>query len=302
MLTKEQLTAKLKNVPLKFPYADYDYLRSFDSVEVRYAIGNDAVTDAIAEKYNIPEDHLPELAVARWAAAQYVLIRMKKRGISQADASNISGIGPTLFSKYAAGERPFTPLPSMLPNFCYKVMEESCHKVMFGEEGEILLPSFYASVVKHLLRASESENKELLKKANEIYRKYAAEPASIELVRERILQYCYEKGLKFGNFFGEDPHRQVENRLYYLFKEESPAALKLPYLMFMSFESGQALDFYISPDCISWVPTYYMDSDVKRELTDKTVRTIVSRCFAMQEQGRMEFLPYVLKGTFDVLL
>ena len=296
----DEMLARIKNAPMRFPYADYSKLREITPVDARFAAGSDQLTEEEAEKFGLDVNRIPELVLARWKASEYVTMVMKKRRITQLEATAASGIDPTLFSKYAAMVRPFTPLPQNLTPFCYKVMEESCHKVMFGEPGEIVISSFYATIAKNLLRATEKAKKDLLAEGYRILRENPDEPEQIDIIQERISEYCYEKGRRFSQFFGEKPQRQLENRFYFIFDQKDPRVPKIPLLMFLSSESGQALDFFISPDCIKWVPTCYYDEGKKVALTDETTRAIINLCYSMAKENKRKYLPLVVKSAIDL--
>lgn len=298
----DEMLARIKNYPLRFPYADYSALRQINSVDARFAAGSDQLTEEEAEAFGLDVNRLPELVLARWKASEYVTMVMKKRRITQLEATAASGIDPTLFSKYASMVRPFTPLPQNLTPFCYKVMEESCHKVMFGEPGEIVISSFYATIAKNLLLTSEKVKKALLAEGYRILRENPGEPEQIDIIQERISEYCYEKGRRFSQFFGERPQRQLENRFYFIFDQEDPRVPKIPLLMFLASESGQALDYFISPDCIKWVPTFYYDGEKKVALEDEVTRSIINLCYSMSKENRAKYIPIVLQEVYSCIL
>ena len=142
---KASVLKRIDATPLTYPYFDEQALRNIEPMDVRFRISTLDVTEKIAKDYGFPQDRAPEMILAQFQAGRHVAQKLNGRGGS-VRAAELSGIDKTSLSKYIQGKRPFSPGASILAPFAYNVTNESCHRLMFGTEGRILLPAVYAEM------------------------------------------------------------------------------------------------------------------------------------------------------------
>ena len=313
---RTELLDRIKKLPLTFPYADFSSAKKIEPAAARLAAVHDELSlpmynryksdyDACAEKYGlepITPDHLPELAVARWQAAKYIISELDKRKIKRIYASEQSGISATLFPKYEKGERQFAPSSQELSRFCKNVLHESCHKVMFGEESRIILTKYYTELLHRLSLMPEYE----IEKLSIIGRRFMEQQRDsfdeIELQKTRIQEYCYDRGIRWHEIFGDFRILSLNSRLYALFDDEVPAKLGIPTLMLMSFELNVALDYFVSADCLAYTDAYYVKDDELVLLEQGKLRQIIRYCYALQDEAKKKYLEQVTQAVLDFIL
>ena len=148
---KSSVLKKIYSTPLSYPYFDAQVLREVEPMDIRFRVSTLGVTEKIAEDSGFSLDRVPEMILAQFQAGLHVANALEGRG-EGTRAAEQSGIDKTLLSKYIQGKRPFTPSVPILVPFAYNVMNESCHKLMFGLEGKILLPTVYAEMARAMAR------------------------------------------------------------------------------------------------------------------------------------------------------
>ena len=300
-MTDEMLN-RIKRLPLTFPYADYDALRKIEPAAARSLAAVDQLPERAAQKYGLDRDRLPAMVVARWQAAKYVTQEMTTREIGKQHASTLSGLDLSLFSRYENLERPFTPGGKVMTSFCHDVFHESCHKVMFGEESEIKLFAVYNAIAEHLPELTDAELAQLI----DAGKKLAKEQGDVELIpltQSRTKDLCLERGCRYINFFGEDTTGRLISRLCAAFNPTNPSELKVPFLMYMAFESGYALDFFLSLDCLRYTKTLYLNKDNEyQEVTDQRVKQVLRYCYILQNEYNKQYLKMVYTSLFQHIL
>ena len=300
-MTDEMLN-RIKRLPLTFPYADYDALRKIEPAAARSLAAVDQLPERAAQKYGLDRDRLPEMVVARWQAAKYVTQEMTTREIGKQHASTLSGLDLSLFSRYENLERPFTPGGKVMTSFCHDVFHESCHKVMFGEESEIKLFAVYNAIAEHLPELTDAELAQLI----DAGKKLAKEQGDVEIIpltQSRIKDLCLERGCRYINFFGEDTTGRLISRLCAAFNPTNPSELKVPFLMYMAFESSYALDFFLSLDCLRYTKTLYLNKDNEyQEVTDQRVKQVLRYCYILQNEYNKQYLKMVYTSLFQHIL
>ena len=146
---------KIAGLELKFPYFDKGELQAIGDSSDRYHIATIGTDEQLAEKYNLDPRRPPDLIAAQIMAGIYVREQFKERNIRPFETCQLTGIDSATISRNTNGVRPFSLMPSFLTPFCYNVLQESCHKVMFGEEGRIDLPKPYSMTARSLLSLDE---------------------------------------------------------------------------------------------------------------------------------------------------
>ena len=300
-MTDEMLN-RIKRLPLTFPYADFDALHNIEPAAARSLAAVDQLSERAAVKYGLDRDRLPEMVVARWQAAKYVTQEMTTREIGKQYASTLSGLDLSLFNRYENLERPFTPGGKVMTSFCHDVLHESCHKVMFGEESEIKLFAAYSAIAEQLPELSEAELEQLIDAGKKLA-KEQGDVGIIPLTQSRIKDLCLERGCRYINFFGEGTTGRQVSRLCAAFNPTNPSELKVPSLMYMSFESGYALDFFLSLDCLRYTKTLYLDKDKEyQEVTNQRVKNVLRFCYILQGEYNKKYLKQVYTELFQHIL
>ena len=289
------------------PYDNFDEVREHKYLNRRFVLADDHVPSATENGYVIPDGYIAPLVFATWAAAQYITIQMKKKGITRKFASEQSGIDISLFSRYQNYNRPFTPTAANLTCFCQNVLHESCHKVMFGEEGKIILPHVYSAIFSELDRIPGRIMNNILAIARKANQEYEAEyPTELpngprrsqaDMVRERMEDIASDLGRSnmkiFSDEYSEEP---MNKRLYAILStvftdnEEIRRTSTLSTLMYFAFESGYALDYFVSENFAKYCPVFIWNGDKTVQVTDPRVLEIIGIVFEVDRARRIRIL------------
>ena len=297
---------RIYTTPLSYPYFDADALRAIEPMDLRYRVSTLEVTDKIAEEYGFPLDRPPEIILAQFQAGRHVSQKLGDYGTGLS-AAVLSGIDNTMLSNYIHGKRPFSPGAAVITPFAYNVMAESCHKLMFGTEGSIILPKIYSEMARALETIPSAEKEALHRKAKLQMALYERQnPQEIKnaphrevstLIGERIFELIYDKGTQGYQLFGPETPYRIRTFLRQFideeFKHESP---RLSLLMYISFETGLALDYFIAEDFTRMVPCFYQSGDELLELKDKAALNIVGICCSLPVEARSKLIGEVI-GT-----
>ena len=321
---------KIAGLELRFPYFDKGQLQAIGDSSDRYHIATIGTDEQLAEKYNLDPKRPPDLIAAQIMAGIYVREQFKERNIRPFETCQLTGIDNATISRNTNGVRPFSLMPSFLTPFCYNVLQESCHKVMFGEEGRIDLPKPYSMTARSLLSLDEPAREALLKYAQkkaEVYdsqcketmqtagagKKPEAEEKHAEnkrekadqnmipnaprrdqliIIRERIQTYLDDTGRRPVHFLGTDTPHVVRNIIRRLMLDirENPTP-RGTILMYLSFETGLALDYFIAEDFTKYVPCFYTDENGEKiELKDKRILQYLGTCAALPPETREQLM------------
>ena len=91
-----------------------------------------------------------------------------------------------------------------------------------------------------------------------------------EMIGERIFELSDDKGTQSYQLFGQETPYGVRNYIRQFiiedFKRESP---RMSLLMYLAFETGLALDYFVAEDFTKMVPCFYKSGDEVRELKDQ---------------------------------
>ena len=286
---KASVMNQIYATPLTYPYFDEQALRAVEPMDVRFRISTLEVTEKIAEEYGFSLDRVPEMLLAQFQAGRHITQKMKSIGLSSVAAAEMSGMNKTMLSKY----------------FQYNVMHESCHKLMFGAEGEIMLPSVYAEMARAMAKIPAEEKEALLRKAKTQMALYEKQnPRDIanaphrdlsEMIGERIFELSDDKGTQSYQLFGQETPYGVRNYIRQFiiedFKRESP---RMSLLMYLAFETGLALDYFVAEDFTKMVPCFYKSGDEVRELKDQTALNVIGICAALPAEVRSKLIGEVI--------
>lgn len=302
---KTSVINQILATPLSYPYFDEQALRAIEPMDVRYRISTVGVTEKIAEEYGFSMDRVPEMLLAQFQAGWHIAKKMASTGMSNVAASELSGMDKTLLSRYVQGKRPFSPSPAITTPFAYNVMNESCHKLMFGTEGKIMLPSVYAEMARAMDVISSEEKEALLRKANIQWSLYEKQnPRDIQnaphrdisvMIGERIFELSDDKGTQSYQLFGQETPYGVRNYIRQFiiedFKRQSP---RMTHLMYLAFETGLALDYFIAENFTKMAPCFYTVGDEVRALKDRTSLNVIGICASLPIEVRSKLIGEVI--------
>lgn len=304
-----------ENLP-KMPYANYDEIRQIKSLNHRFILADDHVPSATEKGFEVPDDFISPLVTATWAAAQYITIQMRRQNIDRKYASAMSGIDTSLFTRYQNFDRPFTPTPANLSCFCQNVMHESCHKVMFGEEGKIVLPYVYSMIFKDIGKLSSETINELLAQARKIQYEYETENPSkiingphrnqLEMLRERMEDLAIDVGRPCMFLFrNEEATEPINKRLYatlfsiFADDESKHHEPTLPTLMYFSFETRYALDYFVSENFVKYCPIYVRKGKKEVRIINSQVLELIGICFEVDKERRAKILSDIFAAVLE---
>lgn len=301
---RKQITNKMIATPLSFPYADLESLRKITPLENRYNAGMNVMTEEQLETIGLDRDHIPELLLCRWQAAKYVTFALEEKGISFARAAEKCHVDMSCFSKYKKGDRPLAvEAPAYVP-LCLSVLGKSCHEVMFGEAGKIIIPGIYSLAVRIFLQMPPEKRDELLKlsdSAKEWFQfTHPAVNGSIlhrdpdEVIRERLGLLADAWGRNSENFFGEPQPRYIRSGAKAYFENNELYKPRMAFTVFLAFETGYALDYFISEDFTKHVPCFYEALDSYVELKDQNALRFMGNLFAVDHETRKPLMAYAL--------
>ena len=128
-------------------------------------------------------------------------------------------------------------------------------------------------------------------------------------MKERLTDYLFDTGKTLKYFPGE----RIPEKLYHRHRlimtgkeEDEEYTPRIPIPMFLSFESGRPLDYFISPDCLQYLPVAYKKDDTYITIDEnypdgRYVKRILRTCYALQGEAKGKYLAEVAKvaiGSF----
>lgn len=300
---------KIISTPVSFPYVDFSVLRSILAIEERYNVAMNILSEEQLEVIGLDSDHVPDLLLCRWQAAKYIIETLKEKKISFVRAAEVCNLDKSYFSKYKKGERPLAiEAPALVP-LCLNVLGESCNKVMFGEEGKVVLPGIYSLIARQFVSLPEDEQKELLemsKSARSDF--YAKNPAMFgtgmhrnpdELIRERLTELAYAEGKNSETFFGQNPPMYLWKASKAYFENKPRYSPRMAFIIFLAFETGYALDYFIVEDFTSLVPCYYREWDDYVKINDPITLRFIGNLMAVDRETSVKMAAPVIARALD---
>ncbi len=282
----------MANAPLTLPYVDFSTYDKIPDINDRATVSMTIPEPDHLTALGLEADHLPELLLCRYQASKYAFRKLNDLGISMAEAGRQCGITKSALSKYAACERPLSLEADQLIPFSVFLLRESCHKIMFGEPGRVILPGIYSSVTAAYSALSAEQKDAMLdnaKKTMEIFNRQhpAAAYSGLHrdgdiLIRERLWSYVKSLGSTPIDFLGDRQGSRIRNaiRIYLEADIERPNTgfrnLRILFTLFLCKETGLALDYFIRENFADYVPIYYKNFDGEIvEVTDSQVKIFV---------------------------
>lgn len=290
---KDHIVNLMRAVPVSFPYVDFTAIRKVTPLIARYNASMNVLTEEDLLEIGLEADHLPDLLLCRWVAAKYVAEAIKEKGSSYVDAALICQVDKTRFTRFKRGDRPIDLEAEAFVPLCRNVLHESCNKVMFGEPGKVLLPGVYSEILKEFTTLAEEDQKSIVEASDEARKRFELMNPTVagtglhrhpdDLIRERLWQLAYASGRNVENFFGEKQARRIRNNIKSYFENNPLYRPKMSFTVFLAFETGYALDYFIAEDFASYVPCFYKDGDTEVEITNRLAIRFISNIFAVDE-------------------
>lgn len=324
---------------LRFPYIDKAEMMSITNSNDRYHAATAGLDAETAEKYGLDPKRAPDLMVAQFMAGKYIKERFVEDGLAANSVCEMCGMDKTLLSKCLGGSRPFSVTPSVLTPFCYNALHESCHRVMFGEEGRIDLPVPYSMTVKSLLsldtdkrnavlrygqkkaemfdwefrQLMESKNTDGMtepgggetqgnkKKRGMKYYPNAPRREQFIIIRERIQMILDDTGRRPVHVLGpETPHILRKVIRQYMLESYEKALPRTSFLMYLSLELGLALDYFIAEDFTKFVSCFYTDDNGEQiELKDRDILQYIGTCAAVPPEFRAQMMGRAIGAAME---
>ena len=180
-------------------------------------------------------------------------------------------------------------------------MQESCHKVMFGRTGTILLPSTYSETARFMHSLSETGRKSLLNKAKVQYALLEKQnPGTVRnepkrnqvvITGERLHELFFDKGVQAYQFFGPDTPYIVRNSIrQFVVDEYLTTTPRIGFLMFMALETGLALDYFIAEDFTKYTDCYYKEGDETFLIKDGYILGFIGICASLPPEPRQKLI------------
>ena len=285
--------------PVTFPYVDWRPIKNLDSVVKRYMASCMILSDEEYLALGLKEGHLPELQLAKAKATQYISDRLRNGNlkISLTDVAEICHTSKVIISYF--GSRPVGVSPQVLKPLCYKVLYESCHRVMFGEEGQVILFGPVEKAMKMYSDLTSEEKQRILKEAQSLKDDYEAthpiidgtssRRLSLDVAKERFRDIADARcGGSPYSIFPEDTPSFLSRYLWLMFSDTSKSDPNIMFYMFMAKETGLALDYFLFDDYAAHVPCFYKKPSGKLAKVRESGMLRFLRCITSVDQATRE--------------
>ena len=294
---RDMISRAMQNAPLELPYADYDKWRSIPRLEDRYDAAMLVLPEERLEELGLDRDHMPEQILCRYQAAKYAAGTIRERGLVFRSVADDLGLNMSTFTHYFKGERPINLDFPCFTTLCYAVLHESAHKVMFGEEGKVVLPGFYSKLVKTFLELDSEQQKQIAARAA-VLEDYVGSDDSEEgvkaLIRERCGMLLDAKGVGIEDFFGERMPLRLRHALMGIFEQHKAYSPQLSSAVYLALESGYALDYFIVRDFTAHIRCFFQDGDKEIEIKDRNALRFVGAMFTVDKEARAKIAAPVI--------
>jgi len=307
-MNKEQKLQILKDLPLNFPYADYDWPRALD-INSRYTLATDLLDDNRAAELGAPEGYLAPMQVACWRAAKFFLQTIAVNGDPYIRVCEQLHIHKSLMSKIVNQERALTLLPETIAAIAEDYMGISAHYLMFGEQKNLRLPEVFGVLARRLEKLDKTSLKELSKQGEKaMARSDKKHPRQTEdgphrryteFLQERLHQILYTNSTAALYMLGENASPRLKNILRLLFT--SAVEPKTQMLMYITWEMKDwPLDFFICEHPLRRCGCYTLDENGKRhEIKNEKIVRILDILFALDEEDRRAYMSDCYAAVFS---
>lgn len=307
-MNKKKLETEMKNAPLRYPYADWNWLRqlppdimhfiAFDFASPEHPLYKDAAA-LLGEDFLA--SHIPEFLQQRWLAVKqynewerdYTQNGTKRMGIP---------IDKSLRSKMRNGMRYFA-VPNEKIEYITNLMGKSAHFVLFGEEQPFVLPEPANSIIKYAIQfgdeftirlAAEARitEKAFIKNTNKDEKPEGHYYTQNELYRTRMSWYMDVNRLRSPFIFGvgKTPN-QLKTAIPKIYGEEALVP-QLQLLCETALITQIPLDFFVcSVFSTKRIKCMVTDDEGKQsEVTDDDLKRYLEALFTVSEPYRYELL------------
>ena len=309
-MSKYEITQVLKDLPVQKPYCDWDAIKAVTPATLRYDLAQKGVKKD-SGYYDIPDEYdenrLPEFEVARWMAAKVLKQIIADKGLSGKQISENTGIDTAIISHMINGNRSFNVEPSRMEAL-REFTGMSCHELLFGEEGKVILPQRYSILARELSLLPGETIEKLLEESGAAYKEYCSgygenfspmqHKSYTELMWQRIGcikdDNLYNQAEIFGRG-GETPYQMKSALTLFWDKERKPQyEPKLQFVMYASLSTGLALDYFVAERFEKYVPMYYTDGEKTIKIKDKKLIGLIADIMAVDDERQQELFSSAL--------
>ena len=314
-----EMREKIVNMPLKYPYANYKAMKLRTPMEVRFDTASYYPTDEMYKEYGLGKDYLPELIVAKYQAGKHLAMSLEKSNLTLLQVSRLVKLDKSTISRWTTRDRPFSSTPKNLVNLSEYVIGDSCHYIMFGEEGEVLLPSLYSNAACILMSYGRSYRSEMRSKIASIAMRAAKENKD-DPAKDRDSDYFYTRILSErmrmlsddmlktpGTFFSDEADniwpKLIRTSVKSMMEGDPEFIASLHVLMFIALETGYSLDFFINPNFCLKSNLYFKrpGRKTKYKLLDRNVLRIMNYLFNADPETRSEMFSLIFGDGLRIL-
>ncbi len=289
---KSSVQSRMKIKPLQNPYIDYRYIAGFP-LATRYTASQNVLSKEELLSLGLKEDYLPDIMLARWQAAKRLAEIIKQKKMSLLDIADITKIDSTMLAKITNWHRPLSVGSESLVPLCYEVLHMSCHDLMFGEKGKVVLPGIYSHIAKCFSQLSVEEKDAVLENSDVVrkhFERLSPTTAGVGLHREprmiardRIVCLAHALGRGDDVLLGDEQNRRMTINVR-AYTTDLGYASKVAFLMFLSKETGLALDYFLAEDFTAYVPCFYEDNGEEVEIKDRDALRFIGNVLSVDNE------------------
>ena len=270
---KNQMVEKMMQAPIEFPYVNWDTVNKFSKVSDRYRISTSILDDKTAAEYALPVDHEPEILLARARASKYVDAKLRSGYAALIEVAAICKISPAAVTHFSSRLLAL-PNESLVP-LCYLVLEESCHKVLFGEEKEMHLTGLFAEAMRQFESLPARDQNKINLFVQDVYEEYQKNnPVQYGSVyRRKPSDVTKDRLIEMSNStLGGSPFAILQRNsgtmlMRYLYGAYEPceAANSINFYMFLCNELHVPFDYLVAEEYPKYTKCFYTSQKGRRK-------------------------------------
>lgn len=274
--------------------------RELPDINERFLAVVDGWTPGEKTDFDAMKEAAP-IQLCRVAAAKR--IADKKGSYTYPELQDLTGVNAMHFAKFAAGARPVALPPDSILSICRNLTKCSCHELMFGEKGEIVLPDAYSSVAAAYDHLSADKKTEYADKAKCAVKDYSEriKPDKYTNLHRPMPEIIAERLSTVISSFDLFRHPILSSRIRMALKtvgdSSSSSYTGLTSLMYVAFETGRALDYFICEDFTQCAPVYFNCNRGKILMRASSALSFTGAAFTLPESDRRELFAEVLLAS-----
>ena len=310
-------TPSADDMTVRYPYTTYEDYYKIDNLqkEDRFNYLSQDLSEDKCRQYQIKHldkslmDTMLEFAAVRLSQ------ELRKKKIKGPLSEVMTGYLVSNLSRFRKLRSPLRINIASIICSAYGVLETSVHDFITGDkDAKILLPYFYSMIASKLLNMNAAKRQYIHMMARKIYQQQppSNEQESVYLPRrgvrtitkERMMLIARERGYSLSKIFdGVIPGITLSQNLFsYKSNAQFKMQKNLPFLLFLSLETGTAIDFFIVEDFGKYLPVYYcvnykeLHTDKKeyKQIEDEQVVRIIEILAAIQPEDRTKLMSEIL--------